>query len=412
MTLHDQWRHLIFTPLSRLENENKFHRAQLLIIIDALDECEEDDDVKVLLKLLSEIRDITTIRLRVFITSRPETPPRLGFRQIPSILHYDLVLDDVSRELVDRDILAFFKKQFSEIRDIFEGVPVDWPGDERLKFLVQKSGGLFIYAATVCRFIKCNDQLAPEDLVNIFVSSHSIQDFQNRKRSPLRNTPFSELDKTYTQILDHSLERIENLEDQIEIRDIVGTITALFQPLSIVALSSLLDIRHTMIYQRIRHLRSVIKVPDDKTSPILPLHPSFRDFLFDKYRCTSRYFSMEQRVAHKRISEQCVRILSNILKHDICHVNRPGVFVSDIERTRVEQALPPEVEYACTYWVQHILSSEIELRDEHWIYGFLRRYILYWLEALSWIGKLSNGIHALITLESMISVSPFYMIRL
>ena len=117
---------------------------------------------------------------------------------------------------------------------------------------------------------------------------------------------------------------------------------------------------------------------------------------------------MEQRVAHKRISEQCVRILSHTLKHDICHVNRPGVFVSDIERTRVEQALHPEVEYACTYWVQHILSSEIELRDEHWIYGFLRRYILYWLEALSWIGKLSNGIHALITLESTISVGPLY----
>jgi hypothetical protein len=116
LALHDQWRNLIYTPLSRLENS--FRQSRLLIIIDALDECEGDNDIRALLKLLSEIRDITTVRLRVFITSRPETPLPLGFCQMPSILHHDLVLDYVPRELVNQDILIFFKHQFSEIRYI------------------------------------------------------------------------------------------------------------------------------------------------------------------------------------------------------------------------------------------------------------------------------------------------------
>jgi hypothetical protein len=122
--LHDQWRHLIHTPLSRLGNS--FRQSPLLIVIDALDECEGDNDVRVLLTLLSEIRDITTVQLRVFITSRPETPLRLGFSQMPLILHHDLVLDDVSREVIDQDILVFFIQQFSEIRSNFENISPDW----------------------------------------------------------------------------------------------------------------------------------------------------------------------------------------------------------------------------------------------------------------------------------------------
>jgi hypothetical protein len=406
LALHDQWHLLIHTPLSRLENS--FRQSRLVIVIDALDECEGDNDVRALLKLLSEIRDITTVRFRVFVTSRPETPLRLGFRHMPSILHHDLVLDHVPRELVDRDILTFFKQQFSEIIHNFENISPDWPGVERLTLLVQKSGGLFIYAATVCRFVKSNDQWLPDDLLGMFIPCDTAKKSRKRKRRTPTTSPFSELDKIYTQILDYSLKRIKNPQDQAdiasEIREIISTLAVLFQPLSLVALGYILDMDHVTIRQRLNHLRSVLSVPDDESSPVRLLHSSFQDFLFDNERCVSHHFSIEQKVAHKRISEQCADILSNSLKQDICDVNQPGIFVSDIERTKIQQALPLEVEYACTYWVQHVLSSGVELSDDYWVHGFLRRHILHWLEALSWIGKLSDGIHLLADLESRISV--------
>jgi hypothetical protein len=406
LALHDQWHLLIYTPLSRLENS--FRQSRLVIVIDALDECDGDNDVRALLKLLSEIRDITTVRFRVFITSRPETPLRLGFRQMPSILHHDLVLDHVPQELVDRDIMTFFNQEFLEIRHIFENISPDWPGIERLTLLVQKSGGLFIYAATVCRFIKSNDQWLPDDLLRIFIPSDSAKKSRKLKRRMPTTSPFSELDKIYTQILDYSLKRIENPQDQAdiagEIREIISTLGVLFQPLSLVALGYILETDHVTIHQRLKHLRSVLSVPDDESSPVRLLHPSFQDFLFDNERCVSRHFSVEEKVAHKRVSEQCVNILSNSLKQDICNVNRSGMFVLDVERTKIQQALPLQVEYACTYWVQHVLSSGVELGDDYWVHGFLSRHILHWLEALSWIGKLSDGIHFLGDLESRISV--------
>jgi hypothetical protein len=66
-------------------------------------------------------------------------------------LVFDLVLDYASRTTVDHDISVF--ESFREVRDDYEDLPADWPGDETLAFFVQRTDGLFIYAATGCRFI-------------------------------------------------------------------------------------------------------------------------------------------------------------------------------------------------------------------------------------------------------------------
>ncbi|OCK90674.1 uncharacterized protein K441DRAFT_617682 [Cenococcum geophilum 1.58] len=384
-SLDDQWRHLILTPFTRLDNS--FHQSRLLIVIDALDECEEDKDVRVLLRLLSEIKDITTVQFRIFITSRPETPLRLGFRQMPSIYHHDLVLDEISREVVDRDILTFFKMQFSEIREIFEEVAPDWPGEHRLNLLVNKSEGLFIYAATVCRFLKSNYHC----------------ESRKRKRSTPLKSPYLELDKMYTQILSYSLKHIEDLRDKAhianEMKNIISAIAVVSQPLSPMVLGRLLDIEYTAIHRGLRPLRSLFNVPDDESSPIFPLHPSFRDFLFDRQRCTSQHFSITEQEVHKGMAEHCINLLSNILNHDICNVKRHGILVSDVKTSTIQKYLPPEAQYACIYWVQHVLKSGTKLSDDNWVHEFLNRNVFHWLEALSWIGRLTDGIHATTALE-------------
>jgi hypothetical protein len=408
LSLNDQWNHLIVEPLTNLKID--LYQTRLLIVIDALDECDGDDDIRVILRLLSGIQNITAVQLRIFITSRPETPIRLGFDKMPSISHHDMILDNISRDIVDRDIRTFFKKQFSELSEEIEGIASDWPGPERINALVEKSDGLFIYAATVCRFIKGHDQWSPEDLLRMFIPNDSAD--RPRKRRQKQATPwmspFSELDKIYTFILEHSLKRIEDPRDQDEIasevREIISTITILFQPQSLTTLSCILDMDRHRIQLRLKHLRSILSVPDDH-SPIRILHPSFRDFLFDNERCLNHRFSSNEIADHRRLSELCFDILSEYLKEDICNVHQYGVAVSNVEKSRVQQAIPPEVEYACTYWIQHTLNSAIELRDDHQIYQFLKSHVVHWFEALSWIGRLSGGIHAFSALELRISVS-------
>ena len=49
--LRDQWNRLVLQPLSKLEANSL--QSPLLIVIDALDECEGEDDIGVILQLLA-----------------------------------------------------------------------------------------------------------------------------------------------------------------------------------------------------------------------------------------------------------------------------------------------------------------------------------------------------------------------
>ena len=97
--------------------------------------------------------------------------------------------------------------------------------------------------------------------------------------------------------------------------------------------------------------------------------------------------------------------MSSGLRRDICGLRRPGSLVSDVTRSQVEQCIPPELKYACLYWIQHLQKSDIVLYDENKIHEFLRLHLLHWLEAIAWLEKPSEAILALISLEGQIQVS-------
>jgi hypothetical protein len=113
-TLSDQWHRLILQPLSKLDSS--FPRPSLLLVIDALDECDDDEDVEAIVQLLAEARSVTMVRLRVFLTSRPEIPIRLGFHRTQDADHQGFVLHDVSPASINNDISIFLVHNFEIIK--------------------------------------------------------------------------------------------------------------------------------------------------------------------------------------------------------------------------------------------------------------------------------------------------------
>jgi hypothetical protein len=115
---------------------------------------------------------------------------------------------------------------------------------------------------------------------------------------------------------------------------------------------------------------------------------------------------------HKILAECCLkRLSSNILKRDICKLQRPGTLRSEVEESRVESCLPTDVQYACRYWVEHLHSSEqvhAGLCDDGLIHSILRTHFLHWLEALSLIGRISEGVLVIELLRSMLTVGDPY----
>src|SRR5207248_5607266 len=78
-SLRDQWQRLVLGPLSKLDGNNCY--ASYVVVVDALDECEDDKDIRIILQLLAEARSLKRVRLRVFLTSRPEITIRRELNQ-------------------------------------------------------------------------------------------------------------------------------------------------------------------------------------------------------------------------------------------------------------------------------------------------------------------------------------------
>ena len=65
-----QWAALILKPLSEILSKSSPQRV--LLVIDAVDECEIDIDMSHVIELLLDARGVNQTALRIFVTSRPE----------------------------------------------------------------------------------------------------------------------------------------------------------------------------------------------------------------------------------------------------------------------------------------------------------------------------------------------------
>jgi len=396
--LGEQWEYLILKPLSGL-NEVSSQPQILILVIDALDECEGDADTRLILRLLAETISLNTIRLRVFLTSRPETPIRFGFsHDIPEEAHQDFVLHNISPSTIHHDISVFIVHELRNIQRE-NGFPEGWPGAGTIELLCQRAHGLFIYAATACRFIRDLSWDAAESLSLILEDAYIGQ------------SPTEEIDTMYTRVLTYSFshgDRHKRNQKRLgdEFKIVVGSIIILFDSLSAEMLARLLELPIETINVRLRFLHSILDVPKSLESPVRLLHPSFRDFLLDYQRCKDSQLWVDEKKAHGVLFGSCLRLMSKHLKRDMCNLRLPGVLKNDVEDV-VKNCLPQDVQYACCYWVNHLSQSNIELCDNDQVHSFLQEHFLHWLEVLSLIGKTSDGVLIVKSLESMLMVSSF-----
>ncbi|KAH6703049.1 WD40-repeat-containing domain protein [Leptodontidium sp. MPI-SDFR-AT-0119] len=393
LSLSEQWHRLVLSPLSNLQSES--HRSYILIV-DALDECEDDKDVRIILQLLAEARSLTTVRLRVLLTSRPEIPIRYSMHDIPRAEYQDFVLNNVPPTIINHDISLFLEYNLGIIRQEWT-LGAAWPGEVVLRQLVLYACGLFIWAATACRFIREGRRFARKRLDTILKGSSSAI-----------TAPEKHLNEIYLAVLKHSISLDFSEEEKEEACDILkhtlGSIVVLLSPLSISSLSRLLHLPKEEVDQTFEDLYGILDIPEDPTRPLRLHHPSFRDFLLNKDRCGD--FWVNEKEAHQLLAASCIQLMSQTLKKDICGMHSPGSQASQVESSWIEKCLPPEVQYACLYWVQHLQRSGSQVHDGEEVHRFLQAHLLHWLESLGWIGKTSEGIRAISSLEAQVPVNP------
>ncbi|USP76690.1 uncharacterized protein yc1106_03964 [Curvularia clavata] len=393
ISLEKQWRHLILGPLSELSDDSC--PASLVLVVDALDECENEKDIGLIVRLLAEAKSLTKVRLRILLTSRPEAPIQSQFNRLQEndkFVPYEVVLHDIPPLAVNQDIDLFLRHEFECYRQ-GEGIEEDWPKAKAIDGLVQKASGLFIWAATAFRFI-CEG-------TDVDGRLHMLLEGGRHKSSPEAH-----LDSIYTTVLQASVPENYSAQERKkyykDLRTLLGGMVTLLSPLSADALFKVLRLQKMYAGRVLKRLNAIIAIPKDNAQLLRLHHPSFRDFLLSGDRCSDTNFLVDEQEAHRDLAIKCLQLMSSSLQQGACGIDKVCTLVTEDEGAEFKPALPSELQYACHYWIEHFVRGGAKLHDGDEVHGFLQEHFLHWLEALCWMGKLSQGIHAIGSLsESM-----------
>ena len=368
-------------------------RISTLIIIDALDECTDNEPASALLSLLSRyIHEIPDVKF--FITGRPEPPIREGFRlKLLRPITDVLKLHDVKRSSVDEDIKLYFRTYLTEIRETRSDCefPEGWPSSYDIDILCKKAGGLFIYASTVIKFVASKYHLPTERLDLIILRP---QDAAHE----------GGIDLLYTQILELAFHDADPGEQELysRFRNVVGAVLLVFRPLSRKTLSNLLKHCGTSshISTTLRFLHSLLNVPDSEGEPIRVFHKSFPDFLTNRARCKDERFFIDPSVHHEGILFSCLDLMRKCLKKNICDLD-DYAFLNKVEDlpVRRERCIGSSLEYACRFWTRHLVNVPGDgpgaKRVQEAIDEFFTKHLLHWIEVLSIVGYLQVAVKAI-----------------
>ena len=368
-----------------------------LIIIDALDECKDEEPSSAILSILSRYVDkIPTVKF--FITGRPEPRIRSGFR-LKSLRPITEIfrLHDVARSSVDHDIKLYFRARLADVAasrsdcDFTE----DWPSSSDIDVLCTKAAGLFIYASTVVKFVAFRYQTPIEQLEQII--------------SLPQDTAYeggTGVDLLYTQILEQAAADISAVKNDGKIysrfKTVVGAVLLVHNPLSAKALSDLL--RLSNIYTTLHSLHSLLLIPETPEDPIHTFHKSFPDFLTDPSRCKKDKFLVKPSIHHAEILLSCLRLMREKLKRNICDLDDYAILseVKDFS-TRKKVHIGDGLGYACQFWTKHLLgvpSDSLCVQEvQRAINQFFTTHFLHWIEILVLVGNLDVGVYAMNDIE-------------
>jgi hypothetical protein len=221
----------------------------------------------------------------------------------------------MSRSITDGDIFTFLQHNLTDIRRKCT-LDEKWPGEEAIKHLVRKAAGLFIWAATACRFI---------DEGGALFSSDRLSEILDGDSSDI--DPEEELNTIYTKVLENSISSRLRQREKDKAYEILGkalgAIVTLLSPLPIPSIALLLRILEKNLYDVLRGLHSILDIPKDPTRPVRLHHPSLRDFLLSSQRCSDENLRVDEKRAHEALANHCIQLMSQKLQRDICGLQDP-----------------------------------------------------------------------------------------
>ena len=324
----DQVKELIVEPLKK-------SAISTIILIEALDECEDKETVSAILSALKEIVSENK-KVKFLITSRPKPHIQEAFLDLAKSRKVTIsILHDSSQ--VNKDIRLFFTNQISKLNCINQ---IDFPGEsvslseEQLDELCEAAGGLFVYAVEIAR-----------SWYNKHLTHAMI--LQSLKNIPARKTICS----LYTSALVDAFDDCGPEQDQI-IRSILGAVVLAETSLSPSTIATLLDLDLEHVLFCLQPVQSLLILQEGSNGLVQPFHKSFPTFLTNPRLCTNERFYVFPPAHHRNLFIGCLKLLNKKLK-EVREKPQDGDRNCGVNS---QQHVDAALEYACNSWYKHLAA--------------------------------------------------------
>ncbi|KAG6810636.1 hypothetical protein H0H92_011041 [Tricholoma furcatifolium] len=369
-SLKNQLEALLIEPLEQSS-------LPIIIVIDALDECKDSEPTSIILTLLSyHVHRIPHIKW--FFTGRPEPALRQGFRMpVLRPLTEMFILHDVVASDVDADIHLYLCTRLSQgfMQRSNLNLPEAWPSEEEIQILTRKCEQLFIFASTAVIYIQSHCHDPAERLSTLCSSKWSTSEHGSLG-----------LDQLYTTVLEVGYEAITLESDYERIKAVIASVVLATDPIPIIDLAFLLELKPDTIVNLIRMLHAILRVPKSNDRPITLYHKSFFDYVTDASRCTNPKFYVDPPVQHCMWVNRCLQLMNSRLKRNPCSLPRYSLN-ADMELEERQRRIGRALEYACSSWVTHLGLSKISFHTLKLLGIFLKEHLVQWMEVMSLVDK-------------------------
>lgn len=349
--------------------------SEVVFIVDALDECSEG-----LPQLLNFIvKQSQTGRAKWLVSSRNWFEVEEQLKTTGDKVQLNLELNE---ESIVNAVEVYIRHRVDEIAQAKR--LNEYRKNEMIAYLTANASYTFLWVALVC-----------QQLQDPNIRSRHIMD-------ELRCFPAG-LDALYKRMV----ASINASRDVDLYREILGTVSTTYRPVSLAELSSLLESESLDdledMEEAIRFCGSFLTI---RNSIVYFIHQSAKDFLVST--TTSPISAQSLRPKHKSLCMTSLKALSSHLHRDIYGLQEPGVSTADITPPSFDPLA--SLQYSCVFWIDHLVEADLHSNQQHQedimnlVFSFLTKDYLHWLEALSLIGSISLGLSSFAKLFQYIQV--------
>ncbi|KAL6787103.1 quinon protein alcohol dehydrogenase-like superfamily [Trichoderma sp. SZMC 28012] len=368
--------------LSELNNNQK----PTCLLVDALDECVNEDMSRLLDFIVKMSNKFPYVKWVVSSRNWPQIIDKLESLGPQAQLSLELNADSVASA-----VQIYIKQKVSQLRES-KGYKKDREEAVR-KYLQENADGTFLWVALVCQNLQR-------------VSAWNAL-------SKLKAYPPG-LDSFYQQMVDGLAKSSE-----AEIcKRILAVVTVARQPLTLQELIALaetpgeLDEKIPAICDLIAQCGSFLTIRDEV---VYFVHQSAKDFLVGTN--TEQKLFLEIAKANDYMVSRSIDLMSELLRRDMYNLSDLGIHIDDAQALDLNPLTT--IGYSCVFWIDHFVESitskakttttedisQVLVDDTK---AFIERKYLFWLEALSLLRRIPEGIMAMRKLQEVCKKKMIY----